>query len=190
MFSRRTKKSLKKKCRDFFWPTIGWKKTVRYYKNRAFRLKDSPHSLALGLAIGIGISLTPFLGFHIILTAALCLLFRANVIAGLLGTLVGNPTTFPLIWLGTYVLGCYMTGFHPDLETFKTVFSKDIIHTHFYEIFMPMTTAGIVCGVALGVITYYPLKKGIETFQKSREERKRDAATRRAALLSASGDKK
>jgi uncharacterized protein (DUF2062 family) len=32
-------------------------------------------------------------------------LLRANVVASAIGTLIGNPLTFPFIWLSSYKLG-------------------------------------------------------------------------------------
>ena len=46
-------------------------------------LDDTPHSIALGTAIGLFIAWTPTVGIHMILVVALALLFRANKVAGL-----------------------------------------------------------------------------------------------------------
>ena len=52
------------------------------------------------------ISITPFIGFHLIITFALAWLLRGNMIAGVIaGTCFGNPVTYPFIWASTYQLG-------------------------------------------------------------------------------------
>ena len=175
MFSRRVKKSIRKKLRDFFWPSIGWKKTGTYYKCRIVRLKGTPRSIALGVAIGVGISFTPIIGLHILSATLLCLVFRANLISCMLGTLIANPATLPLIWLGTYIMGCTLLGITPDTEMFHDVFSKHVIKTHFYEIFMPMVAAGSICGILSGLLVYYPVKKLVVAFQTKKAPTKRRA---------------
>lgn len=77
---------------------------------RLARLRTSPHSLSLGFAAGAFASFTPLLGFHFLLAALLAMVVRGNVLASLAGTVVGNPVTFPLIWLATYKLGSVITG--------------------------------------------------------------------------------
>ena len=62
-------------------------------------------ALAAGCAVGAFVSFTPYLGFHIAISIALAWLIRGNLIAAAIGTSVGNPLTFPLIWASTYQLG-------------------------------------------------------------------------------------
>ncbi|MBN2780140.1 MAG: DUF2062 domain-containing protein [Alphaproteobacteria bacterium] len=76
---------------------------------RILRIKGNPEGIARGLALGIAISLTPFVGFHLILIGLFCWLVRGNFLAGALSSLLGNPITFPFIWYIIYVLGIVMS---------------------------------------------------------------------------------
>lgn len=78
--------------------------------HRIARMKASPHKVALGFAAGAFVSFTPFVGFHFILAALVALMLRGNVIASAAGTVVGNPITFPFIWLTSYNLGAVLLG--------------------------------------------------------------------------------
>lgn len=84
---------------------MGLRRTTRYWRHRLVRLKDSNYSVAAGLAFGAAISFTPLPGAHIIGALALCFIFRANLIAGVLGTLVGNPWTLMPMWWFSYLVG-------------------------------------------------------------------------------------
>ena len=68
-------------------------------------MKGSSHEVALGLACGISVSFTPFLGLHALLAITLAWTLRGSMAAALIGTLFGNPWTFPFIWYFTYEIG-------------------------------------------------------------------------------------
>ena len=62
----------------------------------------------MGAAVGAFVACTPFIGLHFVITFALAWLVRGNMIAGAIGTGLGNPATFPFIWAGTYEIGQLM----------------------------------------------------------------------------------
>ena len=45
-----------------------------------------------------------------LLAAALAFVIRGNIIASAVGTVVGNPITFPMIWFATYKVGVAFMG--------------------------------------------------------------------------------
>ena len=62
-------------------------------------LEDTPHSIALGTAIGLFIAWTPTVGIHMILVVSLALFLRANKVAGLIAVYISNPLTLAPIQL-------------------------------------------------------------------------------------------
>ncbi len=65
---------------------------LRYQVVRLRKLGGSPHSLALGCAVGVFLGIMPVLPFRSALIFLVSVPARANVIAALIvGTLVGNP---------------------------------------------------------------------------------------------------
>jgi len=78
--------------------------------HRLARMRATPHKLALGFAAGAFASFTPFVGFHFIIAAIVAAIARGNLIASAVGTVVGNPITFPFIWLASYNLGSVLLG--------------------------------------------------------------------------------
>ena len=132
MFSRRIKPSLKSRLWGFLWPQMGCKRTIEYWAHRISRLPGSIYSISAGIAFGAAVSFTPFVGLHLVLAALLAWIFRANILASAIGTLVGNPWTFPFIWLWIYQLGIWL-GFGEIPE-----YLKDL---HFSSLFGNILTA-------------------------------------------------
>lgn len=89
-------------------------------------LKDTPQRIAAGLASGVAVSFTPFVGFHALIGMAVAKMSGQNGIAAVLGTLAGNPWTFPLIWYATLHTGIWILGTDaPPLPVeFAKLFSK------------------------------------------------------------------
>jgi len=84
----------------------------RYLLNRLKRLPADPHAIAVGFASGAAFSCTPLFGLHFLLAFALAWMLRGNLIAAAMGTIVGNPLTFPLLVWASYLIGSAL--FVPD----------------------------------------------------------------------------
>lgn len=110
MFSPRHKPGILARARNVLWPSIGLRRAWRYRLARMARMKSSDHRLAMGFAAGAFVSFTPFIGLHFVLAAAVAFVMRGNLVASAVGTVVGNPLTFPAIWLATYNIGAALLG--------------------------------------------------------------------------------
>lgn len=108
MFKRRTPLSTGQTIKQLFWPSMGWKRSLAYIRHRVLRLADSTQSVALGLAIGLGVSFTPLLGTHFIQAGLIAFALRGNAIAAMIGTFIGNPFTFPFFWWAGYSFGAHL----------------------------------------------------------------------------------
>ena len=78
---------------------------LKLLKHKLFRIKDFPESVAIGLAWGAAVSFTPLLGLHLVICYSGTWLMRGNLIAATVGTVVGNPWTFPFFFYLDYKLG-------------------------------------------------------------------------------------
>ena len=70
------------------------KKFFRFFKLQTYkviRIKDFPESVAIGLAWGAAVSVTPLLGLHLIICYTGTWIMRGNLIAATVGTIFGNP---------------------------------------------------------------------------------------------------
>jgi uncharacterized protein (DUF2062 family) len=105
MFKRRMSQPLTERLAAVLWPRGGWGRAGQYLMHRLSRLPGTPYSLAAGFAAGAAVSFTPLIGLHFFLGAIVAWIIRANIVASAIGTIIGNPWTFPLIWLWLYNLG-------------------------------------------------------------------------------------
>ena len=92
------------------------------------RIKGTPQALSLGLATGIAISFTPFIGLHALLAIFISWVIGGSMAAALIGTLFGNPWTFPFIWYFTFEIGQFINyGFLSYEEEFSfKVIKKEV----------------------------------------------------------------
>lgn len=171
IFSRKKKKKTQHRIRDFFWPKIGWKRTLRYYKKRVFRISDTPHGIAAGVAAGVAVSCTPFIGFHLILILVLCLLSRGNVLAGLLSSLVGNPATFPFVWMFGYLLGAVILGIPFEPAFFHEPITLSRLMDNFATFFLPMIVGCLIIAIIFWVFSYFLTEKAISKYQAAKRLR-------------------
>lgn len=126
----------------------------------------------------------PFMGFHFILSATLAWLLRGSIIAAAIGTVVGNPWTFPFIWVGTYEFGKVLIGAdhavvgeQPFLRMFKGLFESirtidvDLFVDQVMPTLVPMLAGSIPVSIAVGVASYFLVLKPIRAVHKLRQER-------------------
>ena len=104
---------------------------LKLIKNKLIRIKDFPESVAIGLAWGASISVTPLLGLHLIICYAGTWLMRGNMIAATVGTVIGNPWTFPFFFYLDYKIlvdnktaGKLQTQLNYEKNGFKSVLKK------------------------------------------------------------------
>jgi uncharacterized protein (DUF2062 family) len=153
-----------------------------YVFKRVTRLSGTPHNIAAGVSCGVAISFTPFIGFHLLGAFLLSLLVRGNYLAAAVGTLVGNPWTFPFIWITTYKLGHGLLGGRAaSLEPLHH-FNVSTLFADLEAVFWPMTVGGVPLGVIAGLATYFPLVRVIAVYQTARARRRERRRQNRAVI--------
>jgi len=189
LFRRKIQLKWWQHVRRALWPKSGWGRALRYIWHRLARLKDSAHGVAAGLASGVAISVTPFFGFHLIGATGLAVVTRGNLIAAWFGTLVGNPWTFPIIWVVIYRVGSWILGV-PEAGAEADRFSLGLLiaqpATAFRPVLLPMAVGGVPLAIAAWFTTYWITRRAIERFQTMRA-RKLAAARAREAAKAAAG---
>ena len=172
------------KLLSWFWPRRGVRRGWMYVWHRVTRISASPHVIALGFAAGVFASFTPFVGLHFVLAGILALVVGGNILASALGTFVGNPLTFPFIWLSTYNLGGLFLGIERresiDLSlpegTVLAMFTQPRgFFNALWEVIGPVVTPMFVGGVPLGLIAgalcYFVVYSGVDGYQRRRRHR-------------------
>jgi uncharacterized protein (DUF2062 family) len=171
VFQRRVALRPLQRLRESLWPSIGWKRATVYIWRRVWRLTGTPHVIALGVAAGVFVSFTPFFGFHIIIAMLIAWVFRGNLLAAAFGTMVGNPITYPPIWIATYDLGNWMLGVHArsDIDLMSMLMGPKAFDMIF-PVLLPMAAGSVPIGLIAALISYFVIKSTVMTYQLRRRE--------------------
>src|SRR5690606_13261922 len=129
---------------------------------------------------------TPFLGFQMVLAALLAWAMRGSVVASAIGTFVGNPLTYPIIWVGTFALGNFFLGgtASAQIDEFSDRASAlgDSIKQMspqaigqavegLWPILKPMALGSIPLGGLAAGLTYFTTRRFIEDQKEKRRQR-------------------
>lgn len=153
------------------WPRGGWRRQGMYVAHRLTRLPGTPNRIASGFACGVAVSFTPFIGFHFVLAALIALVIRGNIIASAIGTVAGNPWTFPFIWIWTYNAGRWMLGEENAASEHLESFSMEIIFDNPMEVLWPMAVGSLPTGVAVWLVVFLIMRVAVQRYQLRRRRR-------------------
>lgn len=182
MFGRRKPQKTTDKVRGWIWPRGGIKRASRYLWRRVVRIRATPHGIAAGFAAGAAVSFLPLSGLHFVLGAALALATQASVIAALLGTAVGNPWTFPFIWLASYKLGNAISIGAGNVsegtigQSLKTA-ADDLLSGQFrdaaiesWPVLAPALVGGAIMAVGVWALIYFTIRPIVTRYQTRRSQ--------------------
>ena len=178
MFKRRIPLPFHLRFKEILWPRAGVWRSVKYIAHRLSRLPGTPYRIAAGFACGAAVSFTPFVGFHILLAMLIALLIRGNLIASGIGTVVGNPWTFPFIWAWLYVSGRWLLG-HEAVDNLPDQLTFIYIRDHPLQVLWPMTVSGIPTAIMAWVVFFLPMRRLVAEYQRARRWRMRRKVLRR-----------
>lgn len=162
------------------------RKRVAYYWKRILRVRATPHEVALGCAAGVFAACTPFLGFQTVLAGVLAFLLRVSIPAALIGTIVGNPLSWPAIWSLSYLAGAWVLGNDPAYAADHFTESANVLGAtlmaptpeafnaaivNLSPFVAPMVVGGLLVGLIAALFSYYPTRRAVGVFQKRRRFR-------------------
>ena len=139
------------------------KYNFREFIDRVKKLEGDPHFVAMGLAIGVFISITPTIPFHTVLAVSLAILLRGSKVAAALGVWFSNPVTAPIFYWGSYKLGMYILGnrapFDVKYESILELLDLGM------DVTIAMIAGGVILGVLPGIASYFITRKIITTMR-------------------------
>jgi uncharacterized protein (DUF2062 family) len=160
--------------------------------------QESPERVAAAVALGVGIGLSPFIGFHFILAIVLAYAFRLSRFDTVLGSLTGNPWTLPPFFAVGYRVGRALLGYGP--ARVPPLQWERILHEDFWVAFRgpgfgPRLASFIVGTMLLALViafgVYWAVLAGLRLYHRRHPRIAARAARRRAraeASLSTSKD--
>ncbi|HCF60630.1 MAG TPA: hypothetical protein DFS52_21850, partial [Myxococcales bacterium] len=138
---------------------------------------DTPHRIALGVAIALFIAWTPTIGFQMGLTLFFATLLRANKVVGVPFAWLTNPATLWL-YIPNYLLGCWLLGEPADITRLVAALGKmfalsgsvserlaglgDVLE----GFLAPLWLGSVIVGLLLGALGYLAVFRGVLAYRR------------------------
>ncbi len=170
-------------------------KIKQFIVHNILHIDDTPHRLALGVAIGFFVSWTPTIGLQSILVVMFAVLLRANKIVGLPFVWISNPFTFLAIYWPNYLIGNAIMAIclhrpRMNYQDFKELTltvvnsTKELFYSgkisNFTDIvsecmafIVDLWVGSIIIGLVLGIVTYFLSYRLIYFYRNHTSEGKR-----------------
>lgn len=167
------------------------KRIERFFVYRVLHVDDTPHRIALGMAIGIFVTWMPCIGLQMVLTVAISALLGANKLVGVPFVWISNPATLLPIYGPNYYVGSVLLGGDYTWSRFVDAMSKASgfsgtwtakVHAYwdaFWPIFPPLWLGSVIVASILGVLTYFGILYAVITYRKRRDLHRHHRRTRR-----------
>jgi len=134
---------------------------------RFLKIRGHPREIALGLAMGLFIAMTPTMGFQMAIAICLATFFKWNKVAAGIGVWATNPLTAPIIYPICYYIGSriysvpksQIVGAGHDVKLFYTLLVKAP------ELFIALTIGGVIIGLPLAIAGYYFAYSALHRYQ-------------------------
>ncbi|MFC1733264.1 DUF2062 domain-containing protein [candidate division KSB1 bacterium] len=142
------------------------KKGLKHHWHEIIKTKTSPHSIAIGFAIGTFISTLPTPGFNILLGVLVVLIYEKVSKIALFGSMaIWNPFTTPAVYYLSYKIGGLIFGASPVIE-YKLSFIGFIFHNS-----RRFIVGNLILAATLSVVCYFVVKKTVNYYQKKHHKK-------------------
>ncbi|MBW2192375.1 MAG: DUF2062 domain-containing protein [Deltaproteobacteria bacterium] len=132
---------------------LNYKELVERFKT----LQGDPHYIAVGMAVGVFVGITPTIPFHTLLAIAMAFVLRGSKPAAAIGVWICNPITLPFFYLASFQAGMFIFGKSiPSNIEFEVVTELMALGM---DVTIAMITGGIVLGIIPGIVAYFLTRK-------------------------------
>jgi uncharacterized protein len=137
---------------------------------RLVTIEDTPHSIALGVAIGIFFGFTPLWSLKTLLSIAVAWVCKSNKIAAAISVQLHDLILpfMPAIYLWEYKFGFLaMHGYLPQRIHFSTLEFSDYFHWEmFFSVGRPLLIGSLIVGLPSAAIVYF-ICRGVVTSHRA-----------------------
>ena len=145
------------KSRDRF---IQWITRIR-------ELHGDPHYVAIGMAFGVFVSITPTIPLHTIIAVCLAIIFRGSKAAAAIGVWFSNPLTIPFLYFASFKTGVLLFGTSKDVsisgESLAELLKLGL------DVTIASISGGILLGIFPGIATYFITRKIMQKLRSRKE---------------------
>ena len=148
-----------------------WQKySLETLKNRIKYLNGDPHYVAMGMAIGVFIAITPTIPFHMVLAVLLAIMLKGSKPAAIIGVWLSNPVTIPIFYLASYKAGAYILGHKiPFDQKYDSILELAKIGM---DATLAMLLGGILIGIPSAIFAYFLTKSVVMKYREKRAKKK------------------
>ncbi len=147
----------------------GW---LSHLHLRLVTLKDTPHSISLGVAIGVFFGFTPLWSLKTLLSIGVAWLCKGNKVAAAISVQLHDLILpfMPAIYLWEYKLGFWaLHGHLPRRINFHSMALRDYIHWEmFFSVGRPLLIGSLLLGLPSAVLVYF-ICRGLVTSHRAGE---------------------
>lgn len=147
-------------ARPGFWTRL--KLWLQAHHLTLMTLPDTPHSIALGSAIGMFFGFTPLFGMKTLLSLASAWLLKGNKIAAVISVTLHDIILpfWPAIFLWEYRMGMWTLHRRvPERPGFRHVALRDYMEwTTFFTVGQPLLVGSLFLALPAAVVVYFALR--------------------------------
>ena len=142
---------------------IHLKRNLRHLIIRFKQLHGNPHYIAMGMAVGVFVSVTPTFPLHTFLAVTLAFILRGSKAAAAIGVWFANPLTMPFFYLVSYKAGIILLGISSPFDT-KYHSILELLQLGL-DITFAMITGGALLGFFPGIAAYFITRRIFTTMR-------------------------
>lgn len=158
----------------------GWWQGGRDSVRLLLQQRATAHEIALGCALGAFVSITPLLGVQTLMAVVLAFVLRASVPAAIVGTFIGNPLSWPFIWVSTYLMGLQMVGLEGAFDSAAVQRNIELLWNAlldpspqlldataalFWPLLWPMLAGSVPIGLLTAAVVYYVSRNAVRAWR-------------------------
>jgi len=145
---------------------------------RLKELQGDPRYIAIGMAIGVFVGVTPTIPFHTVIALALAFIFRGSTPAAAIGVWFANPVTIPIFYIGSFKLGMLILNkpipFDVKFESITELMSLGL------DVTIAMIVGGAILGILPAIIAYILTYRIMTRVREKAKKRIKDTSVRGA----------
>ncbi len=155
--------------------SLDLKQRIRKRYEQIKEIRDAPHAVAGGVAIGMFWGCTPLTGLKTLFSVLMAWLFRCSKLSAVL-TVAFHDVLFPIwpvILRWEYVLGYWILS-HPHHFPQKINFGKfrweNLTHLKTLELLWPTCVGSLLFGIPLALVSYWVVERSLERYERKRHK--------------------
>ena len=158
----------------------------RFLLHNVLHADDTPHAIALGVAIAMLVAFLPLVGFQTVIAIGLAALLHANKAVCIPVVWITNPFTLGPIYGGCWALGRFILSSHTAADQAEVLNKLQqehetvrVFELQFWKnLFSDLAGMGeevwlgcAIVGVTAAVISYFLSRQGVSSYRERRRQR-------------------